>query len=86
MPLKTYDEFYKKIIPLDTESAKQAKSVLKEFVEGELIPKMEELDSLFSNLYSKENYHGGSFYDNWRISEPIEFDLDLILKIPFDPL
>ena len=46
------------------------------------IPKMEELDDLFGNLYSKI-HHAGSYYDGLRIVEPTEFDLDIMLKMPF---
>ncbi|KAG1657313.1 Cyclic GMP-AMP synthase [Nymphon striatum] len=38
---------------------------------------------LFNELFT-QIYHTGSSYTNLRISEPTEFDLDLMMKLPFE--
>ena len=80
--VKTCDELYKIIVPLNAELTKRAVEVVEKFVKKALIPKMKELDGLFDVLYC-DIYHGGSYYDGLRITEPTEFDLDVKLKMPF---
>ena len=79
---KPLDEIYKKHCPLDSELCTRAVAVVRECIEMTFIPKMEELDDLFGNLYSKI-HHAGSYYDGLCIVEPTEFDLDIMLKMPF---
>lgn len=79
---KPLDELYKKHCPLDSELCTRAVAVVRECIEMTFIPKMEELDDLFGNLYSKI-HHAGSYYDGLRIVKPTEFDLDIMLKMPF---
>lgn len=43
---------------------------------------MRNKNKLFDALYS-EFYHSGSSYIGLKIAEPDEFDLNLILKLPF---
>ena len=80
--VKNCDEFYKKCIPLDNKLTAQAVEVVEQFVKKALISKMKELDGLFNVLYSRI-YHGGSYYDGLRITEPTEFDLNAVLQMPF---
>ena len=79
---KPCDELYKDNCPLDKERSKRAKGVVKQCIEKTFLSKMKELDGLFGNLFL-EIYHAGSFYDGLRIVEPTEFDLNIILKMPF---
>ena len=80
--IKPCDPMYLKSIPLDKKRTKRSVAVVEEFIKKDLIPRMKEVDSLFSILYSSI-YYGGSYYDGLRITEATEFDLDLILKMPF---
>ncbi|KAG8194511.1 hypothetical protein JTE90_013263 [Oedothorax gibbosus] len=48
------------------------------------IEEMKKHDELFGKLYQK-NVYTGSFYSDLRISEPDEFDINLVLKMPFKP-
>ena len=80
--IKPCDSMYLKFIPLDKKLTKRAVTVVEEFIKKNLITRMIEVDSLFSILYSSI-YYGGSYYDGLRITEATEFDLDLILKMPF---
>ena len=57
--------------------------MVEQFVKKAFISQIKELDGLFDVLYS-HIYHGGSYYDGLRITEPTEFDLNAILKMPFD--
>ena len=79
---KPLDKTYMKHCPLDKELCARAAAVVQECIEETFIPKMEERDDLFGNLYSKIQ-DAGSYYDGLRIVEPTEFDLDVILEIPF---
>ena len=79
--IKPCDAIYQKFIPLNKKLTKRAVAVVEEFIKKDLIPRMKDVDSLFSILYSSI-YYGGSYYDGLRITEATEFDLDMILKIP----
>ena len=68
--------------PLNSGLRKRAVVVVREFIEMSFIPKMKEHDPLFRNLYFGI-YYAGSYYDDLRIVEPTEFDLDIKLKKPF---
>lgn len=71
---------YQKFIILDKKLTKRAVAVVEEFIKKNQIPRMIEVDSLFGILYTSI-YYGGSYYQDLRITETTEFDLDLILKM-----
>ncbi len=51
-----------------------------QFVKERLIGELKEQDELFKILYSNI-YHTGSFYDGLRITDALEFDLNVVLNI-----
>lgn len=46
-----------------------------------MIDIMKKKDSLFEKLY-EETFYGGSYFDDLKVGEPDEFDLDLMLVLP----
>ena len=43
---------------------------------------MRTVDPMFDQLFQKI-YHTGSFYDRLRVGQATEFDLNIVLKMPF---
>lgn len=66
---------------INPSTEKENKRILSEFLNNLLIT-MKERDGDFERLFHKF-YYTGSYYENLRISDPNEFDIDLILKLPF---
>lgn len=50
-------------------------------ITDKLIGTMQQKSVLFKTLY-KSKYYGGSYYDNLKVGEPNEYDLDLVLRLP----
>lgn len=48
-----------------------------------LINKMVETDKLFQQMFERVVF-GGSFYKGTKISTPMEFDLDIVIKLPIN--
>ncbi|XP_042908228.1 cyclic GMP-AMP synthase-like receptor isoform X2 [Parasteatoda tepidariorum] len=69
-------------IKLDKKEEKENNEILKEFLRS-FIDELKEVDELF-NLLFKELSYEGSYYLNLRVSTPDEFDINLILKPPFE--
>ncbi|RZB40194.1 uncharacterized protein BDFB_007424, partial [Asbolus verrucosus] len=46
-----------------------------------IVQKIRSKSPLFDNLYQNK-YYGGSYYDNLKISQPSEYDLDCVLCLP----
>lgn len=67
----------------DLSVVRENKRILRDFMEN-LLDIMQEKDRDFNRLFQKL-YYTGSFYENLRISDPNEFDINLILKLPFNP-
>lgn len=44
---------------------------------------MKSTDALFKALY-EQVFYGGSYYDSLKVSNPDEYDLDLLLRLPAD--
>lgn len=57
------------------------KRILNDFL-GKLLPAMKANNRDFARIYQKL-YYTGSYYENLRIKDPNEFDINLILKLPF---
>jgi len=74
---KLYDE----IIPLDKAEANLNKHIVKEFISDHFIPQMRLIDNVFDKWF-KRIYYCGSFYQNLKIFQPNEFDINLVLNIP----
>ena len=53
------------------------------FLVEKLIAELKETSQLFRSCY-QETYFSGSYYDGLRISAPTEYDLNLILRLPFN--
>lgn len=70
-----------KTIKLDERLIAENNKILKHFLDT-FIDEMKKIDPLFAELFQKLHYTG-SFYSDLRISEPDEFDINLILKLPF---
>lgn len=70
-------------VKIDPNIEKQNKRILNEFLDR-MLPAMKLNDPDFAKIYQKL-YYTGSYYENLRISDPNEFDINLILKLPFKP-
>ncbi|XP_015925555.1 cyclic GMP-AMP synthase-like receptor [Parasteatoda tepidariorum] len=68
-------------VKLDEGLVKENNKVLRDFLDT-FVPKMKEVDKVFDWLY-REPYYTGSFYSDLRISQPDEFDINLIIDMPF---
>ncbi|KAK7874495.1 hypothetical protein R5R35_001578 [Gryllus longicercus] len=64
---------------LNEDRRKLVNAQLSELLESRLLPAMKEVDEDFRNLFQRLHY-SGSYYENLRISEPNEFDLNLELR------
>ena len=75
---------YREVIPIsDDEARRRNVQLVKENVCSELINDMKELSPLFRELFTKVDYTG-SYWDGTRVSEATEFDINVVLKLPFD--
>ena len=75
---------YREVIPIsDDEARRRNVQLVKENVCSELINDMKELSPLFRELFMKIDYTG-SYWDGTRVSEATEFDINVVLKLPFD--
>ncbi|PRD24191.1 UNVERIFIED_CONTAM: hypothetical protein NCL1_44473 [Trichonephila clavipes] len=70
-----------KEIKLDENLIKKNNELLKYFLTT-FIEEMKGKDDLFKLLYQKPHYTG-SYYSDLRISQPDEFDINLVLHLPF---
>ncbi|XP_015925564.1 cyclic GMP-AMP synthase-like receptor isoform X2 [Parasteatoda tepidariorum] len=69
-------------IKLNDALIKENNQILHDFL-NTFVAKMKEEDELFKFLY-RELYFTGSFYSDLRVSMPDEFDINMILKLPFN--
>lgn len=69
-----------KYIALSEQAVKKNNNILQQVLTS-LTNKMKECDDRFKFMY-QNSYFGGSFYDKLKISDPNEYDIDLIFKIP----
>ena len=76
------DDIRKKHINLPEEDICKNNELLRFFVE-DFIRDLKEASQLFRSCY-QETYYSGSYYDGLRISAPTEYDLNLILSLPFN--
>ena len=75
---------YREVIPIsDDEARRRNVQLVKENVCSELINDMKELSPLFKELFRNIDYTG-SYWDGTRVSEATEFDINVVLKLPFD--
>ncbi|XP_076321949.1 cyclic GMP-AMP synthase-like receptor isoform X2 [Tachypleus tridentatus] len=74
------DKIQKSKLNIDRKQEKENNEILKIFLEA-LITKMKEQDPLFNELYQKI-FFTGSYYEGLRVSNPSEFDMNLVLKFP----
>ena len=81
-PNAILENIYVEEVKLDEEAKHESNKII-EFIREVLIRKMCENNGLFNAMY-RELYYTGSSYDGLKISEPDEYDLNLILdpKIP----
>ena len=75
-------DVYAKVIPLDENLTRRARAVITNFVTRTFLNQMKAVDSLFRSLF-QEVFFTGSFYDGLRIGEATEFDLNIVLRLPF---
>ena len=75
-------DVFAEVISLDDHITKRAKAIVTNFVTGIFMDEMEKKDSLFCSLYQEVSY-AGSFYDGLRVGEAAEFDLNVVLRLPF---
>lgn len=68
-------------IKLDDNLIKENNEILKKFLDT-FIDEMKKNDDLFKLLYQKPHFTG-SYYSDLRISQPDEFDINLVLNLPF---
>ncbi|GFT16929.1 cyclic GMP-AMP synthase [Nephila pilipes] len=68
-------------IKLDENLIKTNNEILKDFL-STFIEEMKKKDDIFKLLYQKPHFTG-SFYSDLRISQPDEFDINLVLNLPF---
>eukprot|EP00794_Sanderia_malayensis_P000175 gene175-788_t len=73
---------YQRDVALNDTQTKQLTSILTNFLEY-FREKMKEADPLFNLLFKNNIHYGGSYYDGLRIGEATEFDLNIILRFPF---
>lgn len=70
-------------ITLNKEETKKNVQILNEVLEA-VVAAMVLAEPLFESLYQRPGY-SGSYYEGVRIHTPREFDLNLILSLPFKP-
>ncbi|GFQ91832.1 cyclic GMP-AMP synthase [Trichonephila clavata] len=68
-------------IKLDDKLIKENNEILKKFL-ASFIEEMKIRDDIFKLLYQKPHFTG-SYYSDLRISQPDEFDINLVLNLPF---
>jgi hypothetical protein len=44
---------------------------------------MKEEDALFKAIYSRDS-GAGSYYDGLKVGKPEEFDMDIVIRLPFN--
>ena len=82
-PLVTIlNEILKKKGKLNESLVKENNAILKDFLET-FLAAMKSCDPLFKLLFQKI-YFTGSFYSDLRVSRPDEYDLNVVLKFPFN--
>jgi len=65
-----------------TEQSRKAAVKRYKDVLDRLLESMKRVDELFKDMYQRLLYVG-SYFDGLRVTEPTEFDIDVILKLPF---
>ena len=76
------DDIQKQKINMDKELIRRNKEILRYILEQKILPELKK-DILFNSLYESP-YYTGSTYEGLRISAPTEFDINLILRLPFN--
>eukprot|EP00794_Sanderia_malayensis_P000178 gene178-791_t len=76
------NEIYRKDVKLDPEQTQQLTGIFNNFLDL-FCQTMKQVDPLFNLLFKNNIYHGGSYYDGLRIGEATKFDLNIILRFPF---
>lgn len=77
------NDVYVETISMDDQITTKAKQIVQTFVVEEFIRSaMIEADPLFGALY-EDVFFTGSFYDGLRIGEASEFDLNIVIDLPF---
>lgn len=80
--IQVLTDVYAETISLDDDVSKRAKQIVTEVVKDTFINAMREEDVLFRSLY-RDIFYTGSFYDGLRVGEATEFDLNVVLRLPF---
>ncbi|GIY39887.1 cyclic GMP-AMP synthase [Caerostris darwini] len=72
-----------KSIKLDENLIRENNEILQMFLSS-FIEEMKNTDKIFKLLYQRPHFTG-SYYSDLRISKPDEFDINLVLHLPFKP-
>ena len=78
------DDIRKKHLNLNGEQVAKNNKLLKNFVD-QFIDRMAKESKLFRSCF-QNIYYSGSYYDGLRITQPTEYDLNIILRLPFNYL
>ncbi|XP_054713086.1 cyclic GMP-AMP synthase-like receptor [Uloborus diversus] len=74
-------EILREEIKMEDDLKKENKAILKDFLET-FVSRMKSKDETFNLLYQR-NYYTGSSFSGLRISRPDEYDINLVLKLPY---
>eukprot|EP00794_Sanderia_malayensis_P000177 gene177-790_t len=75
-------EIYQEDLKLNREKTQELTGIFNRFIDY-FLKTMKQVDPLFNLLFKNNIHYGGSYYDGLRIGEATEFDLDIILRFPF---
>jgi len=70
------------LISLHKDDIDTAQHAIELFISHHFVPRMCLIDKLFKVLFDRI-YYTGSFYQNLRIYDATEFDINLLLKVPY---
>ncbi len=76
-------QVYQKDVALDDDLTKNCRKTVTEFMLC-FLESMKQTDPLFNLLFKNQVFYGGSYYDNLKIGEATEFDLNIVIRLPFN--